>query len=184
MHGTLVDNTPAKHRLTYRELAERLGISADAARMKAKRKAKAGRWAIIPGNHPSDTVRVELPAVDLDERVGGERKPVRGERSPRTPEPERTNGNPERLLTALEQIMPMTEYLLVANREAQARITDLTDQLLASNNAHAVDRAELAAAEMREMGTKAELERALQDTRHLRRSLIDLKTPRWRRVFR
>jgi hypothetical protein len=181
MHGTFGDNTPAKHRLTYRELAEHFGISADAARMKAKRKAKAGRWAIIPGNHPSDTVRVELPAVDLDERVGGERKPVRGERSPRTPEPERTNGNPERLLTALEQIMPMTEQLLTANREAQTRIADLTDQLLASQNAHAADRAELAAAEMREMGTKAELERALEDLAALERLVSRLRRPWWRR---
>jgi hypothetical protein len=178
MHGTFGDNTPAKHRLTYRELAEHLGISPDAARMKAKRKTKAGRWAIIPGNHPSDTVRVELPADDLHERVGGERKQaVQGERSPRTPDPERVNGNHERLLTALEQIMPMTEHLLAANREAQARITDLTDQLLASHKAHAADRAELAAAEMREMGTKAELERAIAHVEALKDKLHAVMPP-------
>jgi hypothetical protein len=52
-------------RLSYRELAERLSISPDAARMKAKRKVKAGLWRLIPGNHPSDRVTVEIPANDL-----------------------------------------------------------------------------------------------------------------------
>ena len=51
--------------LTYRELADRLGASPDAARMKAKRAVNKGRWRIIPGNHPNDPVRVELPAIDI-----------------------------------------------------------------------------------------------------------------------
>ncbi len=195
MHGTFGDNTPAKHRLTYRELAEHFGISADAARMKAKRKAKAGRWVIIPGNHPSDTVRVELPADDLHERVGRERiRRSPPERSTRTPDPEQVNGTPERLLTALEQIIPMTEHLLVANREAQARIADLTDQLLAAKEAHRRDAMDLAAAETRDMGTKAELERALADrltlqqqalarTASLQRQLAEHRRPLWRKAL-
>jgi hypothetical protein len=52
--------------LGYRELAGRLGISFNAARMKAKRAAIAGRWREIPRNHPSERVIMEVPAEDLD----------------------------------------------------------------------------------------------------------------------
>jgi predicted transcriptional regulator len=58
--------------LTYRELAERLGLSPDSARIKAKRR----KWQTVPGNHPSDPVRVLVPV----EFLNGERSP---ERSPR-----------------------------------------------------------------------------------------------------
>lgn len=40
-------------RLSYRDLAERLGISPDAARMKAKRKAKAGAWKSFLATTPA-----------------------------------------------------------------------------------------------------------------------------------
>jgi hypothetical protein len=188
MHGTLGENTPAKHRLTYRELAEHFGISADAARMKAKRKAKAGRWAIIPGNHPSDTVRVELPAEDLHERVGRERiKRSPPERSPRTQHPEQS-------FALVEQLIPMTERLLIDYREAQSRIRELTDELIAAKEAHRRDAMDLAAAETREMGTKAELERALADrltlqqqalarTASLQRQLAEHRRPLWRKAL-
>jgi chromosome segregation ATPase len=52
-------------RLTYRELAERLGIEPDSARIKARRHAKSGRWKLIPGNHPGATATVEVPVADL-----------------------------------------------------------------------------------------------------------------------
>jgi hypothetical protein len=52
-------------RLTYRELAERLGIEPDSARIKARRLAKSGRWKLIPGNHPGAASTVEVPAADL-----------------------------------------------------------------------------------------------------------------------
>jgi hypothetical protein len=62
--------------LTYRELAERLGLSPDSARIKAKRR----KWLTVPGNHPSDPVRVLVPVEFLDperspERKGGVRTP-------------------------------------------------------------------------------------------------------------
>jgi DNA-binding Lrp family transcriptional regulator len=198
--------------LSYRDLAERLNISPDAARMKAKRKAKAGLWRIIPGNHPSERVMIELPATDLREapkRVGGEQsRPTEGERLPRTKGSERGN--------------VLAEQLLVNLGEAQARIQQLTDQLvdakdvlvsaydkLNSNNrelaaaqvealtakqetlevkeAHRRDAMELTAAEMREMGTKAELERALADVAVLQDQLRSMKPspqPWWKRLFR
>jgi len=157
-------------KLSYRDLAERLGISADAARMKAKRKAKAGLWRIIPGNHPSDKVMVELPAADLAERVGGEqRERVGPERSPRTREPEQANGIAEHFLTQLAA--------------AQERIQVLTDQLVEAKEAHRRDAMDLAATEAREMGTKVELERALADLAALERQLAHHRRPLWRKAF-
>jgi DNA repair exonuclease SbcCD ATPase subunit len=69
------DATP----LTYRELGERLGLSPDSARIKAKRR----KWQTIPGNHPSDPVRVLVPV----EFLNGERTPERkaGDRTPSEP---------------------------------------------------------------------------------------------------
>jgi DNA-binding Lrp family transcriptional regulator len=148
-------------RLSYRELADRLGISADAARMKAKRKVKAGLWRIIPGNHPSERVMVELPAADLAERVGGEqRERIRPEQSPRTRDPEQVNAIAEQFLTQLAA--------------TQERIQALTDQLLEAKEAHRRDAMELAAAETRELGTKAELERTEGELVQLKMQLVML----------
>lgn len=158
-------------KLTYRALAERLGISPDAARMKAKRKAKSGDWRIIPGNHPSDAVLVEAPLAELNgaERVGRERgERAGGEHIPRTREPERANALAEQALASLA--------------DAQARIRELTDQLIETKDAHRQDAAELAAAEMRELGTKAELERAMADIVGLRDQLARVQRPWWRKL--
>lgn len=76
--------------LTYRELAERLGINPDSARMKASRR----KWTKVPGNHPGDPVRVLVP-VEFFETA---RAPhVREEHEPRTKAAEDT-----RVITALE----------------------------------------------------------------------------------
>jgi hypothetical protein len=66
--------------LKYRELGERLGLSPDSARIKAKRR----KWQIVPGNHPSEPVRVLVPV----EFLSGERTPERkggGSNPERTP---------------------------------------------------------------------------------------------------
>ena len=144
--------------LTYKELAERLGISTDAARMKAKREAKKGRWQIIAGNHPSDKVTVIIPDSDLNakgERVSTD-APEHLERTKgRTPKPEQD------------------EKLFTLYTEAQQRIQTLTDQLLEAQN----DRIELAASTMREMALaseidalQAQLNRALADVAYNRRT--------------
>jgi DNA-binding Lrp family transcriptional regulator len=161
-------------KLSYRDLADRLGISADAARMKAKRKVKAGLWRIIPGNHPSDKVMVELPATDLTERVGGERSErISPERLPRTNQPERANMGSDRLLDALSEAVSLL-------RPAQEHIERLHEQLIEAKEAHRLDAVDLTAAEMREMGTKAELERALFDIAALERQIAALRRPWWR----
>lgn len=158
--------------LTYRGLAERLGISADAARMKAKRKAKAGAWRIIPGNHPSDPVLVAVPAGELNEfeRVGGEREGRSGgERNPRTHAPEQANA--------------LVEQALASLADAQTRVRELTDQLVTAKDAHRHDAAELAASQVRELGLEAELERALADITNLRDQITQSKQPWWRKLF-
>ena len=43
--------------LTYKELASRLGITINSARIKVRRR----KWRVLPGNHPNDTARVEVP---------------------------------------------------------------------------------------------------------------------------
>ena len=144
--------------LTYKELAGRLGISVDAARMKAKREAKKGRWQIIAGNHPSDKVTVVIPDSDLNakgERVGGDAPEHIEDAKGRTHKPEQD------------------QKLFTLYTEAQQRIQELTDQLLEAQN----DRIELAASTMREMALaaeieslKAQLDRALEDVAYHRRT--------------
>ncbi len=197
--------------LSYRDLAQRLNISPDAARMKAKRKAKAGLWRIIPGNHPSERVLIELPATDLNgtpERVGGEQvQRVGGEHSPRTQDPERGNTLAEQLLANLgeaqDRIRQLTDQLVNAkdvlvsaydklnsiNYElagVQVEMLAAKQETLEAKEAHRRDSMELTAAEARELGTKAELERALADVEALKEQLgliASQRQPWWRRMF-
>ena len=144
--------------LTYKQLADRINVSVDAARMKAKREAKKGRWQIIAGNHPSDKVTVIIPESDLNakpERVGTDAPERYGYTKGRTHKPEQD------------------DKLFTLYTEAQQRIQTLTDQLLEAQN----DRIELAASTMREMALaaeiealKAQLDRALEDIAYHRRT--------------
>lgn len=144
--------------LTYKQLADRINVSVDAARMKAKREAKKGRWQIIAGNHPSDKVTVIIPESDLNakpERVGTDAPERYGYTKGRTHKPEQD------------------DKLFTLYTEAQQRIQTLTDQLLEAQS----DRIELAASTMREMALaaeiealKAQLDRALEDIAYHRRT--------------
>jgi len=144
--------------LTYKQLADRINVSVDAARMKAKREAKKGRWQIIAGNHPSDKVTVIIPESDLNakpERVGTDAPERYGYTKGRTHKPEQD------------------QKLFTLYTEAQQRIQELTDQLLEAQS----DRIELAASTMREMALaaeiealKAQLDRALEDIAYHRRT--------------
>lgn len=154
-------------KLTYRELAERLGISPDAARMKAKRAVKAGRWAIIPGNHPNDPVRVEMPADDAGSpnAIGGEQATrSTGERKGRT--------------------IPRTdaETLATALQTAQARIAELTDQLSAEKDQHRQAAIELAQATTKVDFLEAELARLAAEADELRDDLRAARRTWWQRL--
>lgn len=154
-------------KLTYRELADRLGISPDAARMKAKRAVKSGRWSIIPGNHPSDPVRVELPAADVGkpERVAGER----GARSPG----ERTGRTPDRTEPS---------GVVEALQAAQTRITELTDLLTAEKDRHRDTAVELATATTKAEFLDAELARVTAEADQLRDDLRRERRTLWQRL--
>ena len=205
-------------KLSYRELAERLGISPDAARMKAKRMVKSGHWRIIPGNHPSERVFIELPAADLNapRRVPPPQDTEsRAERLPREEALNQVNEQSERLLDELaaarSRIDELTDLIfaardvLIAAQESQAQlrrevadaqsetaaarlsVVEAQKEALAVQEAHRRDGMELTAAEMREMGTKAELERALADVGALKDQLRLLmkrrRQPWWQRMF-
>jgi hypothetical protein len=62
--------------LTYVELGERLGITSDSARLKAKKKVDRGEWSFVPRNSDRDPVRVRVPMVALPEHPP-ERSPER-----------------------------------------------------------------------------------------------------------
>jgi hypothetical protein len=58
----------ASLRLTYTELGERLGLSPEAARQRAKRRQREGRWSITIGNEDGKA-RVLLEEADLADEV-------------------------------------------------------------------------------------------------------------------
>jgi hypothetical protein len=163
--------TGDKAQLTYRELADRLGTTPDAARMKAKRAVSKGLWRIVLGNHPNDPVRVELPASDLNkpERVvGGRNKRAPGERSGGTP----ARTNPDALAD-----------IVAALQSAQDRVHQLTDALTAEKDQHRQTAIELAQAETREMGMAAEVERLHATIAELQDHLRLARRSWWRRLF-
>jgi DNA-binding Lrp family transcriptional regulator len=192
-------STPSDtERLSYRELAERLGISPDAARMKAKRRIKAGAWRLIPGNHPSDRVTVEIPANDLGVQASRGSTVRPAQKTEHSPE-HIPNSIAERLLdelaaararnedltdrlieakdvlgTAYNKLIGLNQELVSARIELIAAKDELIagkGEVIAAKEAHKRDERELAAAEMREMGTKAELDRALTDVRTFKEQL-------------
>ncbi len=191
-------------RLSYRELAERLSISPDAARMKAKRKIKAGLWRLIPGNHPSDRVTVEIPANDLGVQTvrGGTVRPA--QMAEQTPE-HGPNSITERLLDELAAAHTRNDHLtdklldakdvlgtaynklIMLNQElvsARIELIRAKDEVIQAKEDHNRDGRELIAAEMREMGTKAELERALADIESLKQIILDRRKPKQRAWWR
>lgn len=185
--------------LSYREMAERLGVSPNAARLKAKRKAAAGLWRIIPATQPHERDLVELPATALTviaESAAEEQRLSSELAGSATAPPSRNEDSFVRpLLASLEQaqdrIGQLTDQLVNAKdvlASAYAKLNSINYDLVAAQleviaakqealkakeetleakEAHRRDAMELTAAEMRELGTKAELERALADVERL-----------------
>jgi hypothetical protein len=119
----LVAVVDGSERLSYRELAKRFSISPDAARIKGKRRAKTGEWRIIPGNHSSDRVLVEVPISDLT--LSPERTPpLHGNRS----RPFRANKSPDHQpRTGTDQANAIAKQILTSLMDAQNCIRDLTE---------------------------------------------------------
>lgn len=171
--------------MSYREIAAHFGISIDGARMKAHRAAKAGKWRIKPGNHPYDQVAVELPAADLTAKRVPRRTTTPAPRI--TESPRRDN---EHLLTALQSSVALVEQLMAERQDAQAEILRLNQALVAAHvriieakDAHGRDAADLAATTAREIGTKDELQRALDHVEVLKRRLARATRPLWRKAL-
>lgn len=157
--------------LGYRELAERLGISPDAARMKAKRAAKSGRWRIIPGNHPSDRVLVEIPAEELTEpeRVGGERS-------------ERVLGGTRVRTQDRTEPEALTAHMLEVLQSAQDRVRELTDQLTFEKDRHRETAMGLAQAEAIQANAALEIDRLEVEIAHLRNKVHAARRTWWQRL--
>lgn len=132
----------ATERLTYRELAARLGIKPHAARMRASRQAARGRWRIVPGNHPGAAVLVEIPADDLSRDTH-----VRAGTSP----PAREGNH----VGAHGEVMALVDALAAA----RAQVDTLTNQLIQSMQGRMADREALAASEATARMLEAEIER-------------------------
>jgi hypothetical protein len=133
--------------------------------MKAKRAAEIGRWRIIPGNHPSDRVSIEVPVEDLNafKRVGGD-------------EPERSYGGTLRTQDAAEDRTetrtpsdPVLPHMFALLQSAHDRLEQLNRQLSEEMRAQRQTAVALAGTESREAGlieAVAQLEareKALQD---------------------
>ena len=109
-------------RVTYREIAERFGIGIEGARLKAKRRAAKGLWRIIPGNHPQDPIRIEMPAADFLPPNSGPQRGAPNKADDRTPTegpPQTPNSRDPNELAALVDV--------VSKLTAQA--ADLTERL-------------------------------------------------------
>ncbi len=173
--------------LSYRELAKHFGIGIDGARMKAHRAVKKGRWRIRPGNHPQDAATVILPREDLANVRG--RYPR--EQSTAVQGLHDAPNNNEQLITSLQSSVMLIERLMVDNRDAQTEIQRLNKELLSAQvrimegkDAHRRDEIDLAATSTREMGARAELERALADLAELRNRLTATGRSWWMRAIK
>src|SRR5689334_7017265 len=137
--------------LTYAELGERLGITPDGARLRAKRMERQGRWRIGPGNDGRS--RVRLPADDLPEYA-----------------PERIPDHPEGRPNAAELVNEIVEL--------RAYVADLTEANAAARLEAAVARGERDAAVA---AATAKVDAAERVIAELRAMLAEARRPFWRR---
>ena len=182
--------------LTYREAAERLGISVDGVRMRAKRQ----NWPTDRGNYPNAPVRVLVPEAEFavpraPERVS-ERAPERpGGRLPRSP------GERDRLVGALEaHVETLRAQLLEAAEERRRLLAALdsaradAEQARSDRNlllgqvgemAERLDRLHRARNEDADRMSGLNVERAQAEWRaaQLEEELAALRRRWWRRIF-
>jgi hypothetical protein len=175
---------------TYREIAERFGIGIEGARIKAKRRAAKGLWRIIPGNHPQDIIRVEIPedefAFSQPAQRGAIYNPNDG--TPTTPpqqEEERKDVNDIDVLVELisqltTQSAAMTDRLVDAEKgRAEAeRDAAIAQAALASAEARLTAMQEKHLSDLKELRDRMEAE-----SNRARSELAEWKMrPWWRRL--
>jgi ElaB/YqjD/DUF883 family membrane-anchored ribosome-binding protein len=155
--------------LTYAELGERLGITSDSARLKAKRKADRGEWAFVARNSERDPVRVRVPASDLPEHPP--------ERSPgRTEHGASDGGALGELMAELAELKASVAEL----GETYARAARASAEAAEARLQAAVAAAKLEAAERR---TEIEVAARNAVIEELRAELARLRRPWWRRLL-
>jgi hypothetical protein len=139
--------------LTYAELGARLGLSADSARVRARRKAEAGEWELVRPNGRDGLTRVRLPAADMPDSPPEHAAGVRMGR-------EDAVGR----LAAVEADMSELRVRVERTREVENGL-----------------RAELAEARTRAAVAEALLEAERAAGREMRAELARLRLPSWRR---
>jgi chromosome segregation ATPase len=85
--------------------------------------------------------------------------------------------------TAYDKLISLNQELVSARIEvivAKDELIAIKSEVVEGKEAHRRDAMDLTAAEMREMGTKAELNRALLDIAALERQIASLRRPWWR----
>ncbi|GEO18728.1 hypothetical protein [Microvirga aerophila] len=134
--------------VTYREIAERFGIGIEGARIKAKRRAAKGLWRIIPGNHPQDIIRVEIPEDEFTSSQPAQRgatyNPNDG--TPTTPpqqEEERRDAND------IDALVELISQLTTQSAVMTDRLVDAEKGKAEAERDAAIARAALASAEAR-----------------------------------
>ncbi len=172
--------------LTYAELGERLALSPEAARAKAKREQKAGRWSILHGN--DGRARVRVPAEALPDRPS--------ERTPKHP-PERPGDGPVAVSQDVQAHVAGLVAELAALKAAVAELSDTRariervqieavearmDAVRAIAERDAMKAA--TAAELAAMRQQVETEVAARNAviEELRAMLADARRPWWRRL--
>jgi hypothetical protein len=163
---------------TYREIAEHFGIGVEGARLKAKRRAAKGLWRIVPGNHPQDAIRVEVPEAEWA--------------TPHVGRPTRSNvGRP-----ALDPTLPPTpdptlppphgpEALVALVSQLHDQVASLTSQLVEAERARReVEKEAAAAPALRETVTtlRQALDSERQHKAEMRQELERARRPWWRRL--
>lgn len=130
---------PATRTLTYRQLADALGISLRAAEARARRRIRQGQWRAIKGN--DGTARFVIPLAELE----AERIPTAGDTRPHAKGTTEGDTHPHAPdLAELQAVLArLTEQTATELREARA----LADQRAAE------------LAELRERTARTEAER-------------------------
>ena len=155
--------------LTIADLARRLGVTPATARLRAKHAARLGECRISRGGGPNDPVLIKvLPVRSVDAAAEPKLEPE-------------TDLGPKPLSPPTPEMLGLAGRVLTYLEEAQSRNRDLVAQLAQALEAHRRDAAELVAAETREMATREELDRALDELALLRGKLAQLQQPWWQR---
>jgi hypothetical protein len=167
---------PEHEVLTYRELADRLGISSDSARIKAKRR----KWRVEPGNHPSDPVRVLVPIEFLSPVRTPSAHPGRAPRA----QADATRALEDHIETLRRQVEEQRADLERERGQHREERTRLHEEL-----AHERDRAraerealleQLQVLTERQVGAERQLR---EEVEALRAEIVKLSRPWWRKML-